>query len=1012
MPARFNSQVTFVGDSTQQPLLAGEESDTTSDDSDFRPQRKDRIVEVYAKTLEWGALSDDSDEEPEIDRQACGRAQRYARLAKEMEDEQDEEAALESGKSSKNPTDVAHAKHRLQCLFSIGVFFLFNAVNVTLVLVMQDSNLSILVVSLLPSAVFSLVLEVCLASTDMDAELIRGSLRRKRAYVRLAIFQIFVVTIFGCCYGRRLWLAYRYLHGTRLHRTFLEDIDHPDDKQDGPEEALDGSSAIFHVFLAGIPLMVFITFFCVHASLGSSEIALCAFVYLCCLVSVLYATELYDRGASRTVSSWKKNDLSYRCYRATEAVGRLLVLAAAALFAFYAPGVVLAVLLLDLVLVPLAICFAAGPSTQLATEVVALSIPLFLVNIVRFVDAFGLAFVARKASRVVDGVRFLGLALAVCACWFLASVDAPDEDVPLFEQPDAAFVLLVLLTVVHVVHYSLRCFTGVGLLGDDVFTAVWCGSVSKVEKILKLSGGCSDDMVLRDGSGRTPLHLATELRQMGCVDYLLENDANRSLQDARGDTVLHIACRLGDIDMATALLQSHSEVETRTTLGYPPSQMSFFPRPVLKLRAIIRQKNLMDQTPADVVPESKKEIRQLLATVARSEKRRFSSKISPRSETSAGGDFGSRYSTATTAWTPGDEEDTLLVTPALSVGAKHSKLVESCGLMQFMILNCVNDEFERVAEAFRGMTTCGPSGVHFPTLRNVCTLGAGGFGKVLKVEDISTGEFFAAKLQNRNRAAKQALREIQMMHESSHPFIIRLVCTFETKVFFGIIMEFCDRDMNVEILSKATAMGIVAGLELPAAGRYSVCVMLALEYLHGNGVVFRDLKPENILVTSKERGDYAKLTDFGMARHIDKANSTSRDSTGSRSMTMKAGTPAFMSAEAWNGRDSTYVAEDADITWLAARDWFGLGCCMMLMFLGERGGRRITSGKRDVLLPPPNDDIEECLQSARKESLLSPEIADVIDSLTAPKVRDRGTSAHMRDCSFFSAPISELDQLV
>ena len=39
--------------------------------------------------------------------------------------------------------------------------------------------------------------------------------------------------------------------------------------------------------------------------------------------------------------------------------------------------------------------------------------------------------------------------------------------------------------------------------------------------------------------------------------------------------------------------------------------------------------------------------------------------------------------------------------------------------------------------------------------------------------------------------------------------------------------------------------------------------MLAIEFLHSNGVVFRDLRPENVVFD--EEG-YCRLVDFGLAR--------------------------------------------------------------------------------------------------------------------------------------------------
>ncbi len=89
------------------------------------------------------------------------------------------------------------------------------------------------------------------------------------------------------------------------------------------------------------------------------------------------------------------------------------------------------------------------------------------------------------------------------------------------------------------------------------------------------------------------------------------------------------------------------------------------------------------------------------------------------------------------------------------------------------------------------------------------------------------------------------------------------------------------------------------------------CVILALEYLHNNGVIHRDVRPENILIDGK---GYCKLGDFGLARVWQQQNSSDT-----------SGTPGYIAPEVLNRQNhGTGV------------DYFAVGIIAHELMLGKK----------------------------------------------------------------------------
>lgn len=144
-------------------------------------------------------------------------------------------------------------------------------------------------------------------------------------------------------------------------------------------------------------------------------------------------------------------------------------------------------------------------------------------------------------------------------------------------------------------------------------------------------------------------------------------------------------------------------------------------------------------------------------------------------------------------------------------------------------------------------------------------LGNGAFGTVRLCREKTTGKLFCVKILDRNkiRFLKQRehiINERTIMFSVNHPFIVKLFCTFKSPACLFFLMEFV---AGGELFNYIRAEGQFTNetTKLVAAE-----IILALQYLHNQDIIYRDIKPENLLV---DHLGHLKLTDFGFAKHID-----------------------------------------------------------------------------------------------------------------------------------------------
>ncbi|XP_061846200.1 ribosomal protein S6 kinase alpha-2 [Colius striatus] len=192
-------------------------------------------------------------------------------------------------------------------------------------------------------------------------------------------------------------------------------------------------------------------------------------------------------------------------------------------------------------------------------------------------------------------------------------------------------------------------------------------------------------------------------------------------------------------------------------------------------------------------------------------------------------------------------------------------------------------------------------------------LGQGSYGKVFlvrKIKGTDAGQLYAMKvlkkatLKVRDRVRSKMERDI--LAEVNHPFIVKLHYAFQTEGKLYLILDFLRGGDLFTRLSKEV-MFTEEDVKF-----YLAELALALDHLHGLGIIYRDLKPENILLD--EEG-HIKITDFGLSKeaidHDKRAYSF-------------CGTIEYMAPEVVNRRGHTQSA-----------DWWSFGVLMFEMLTGS-----------------------------------------------------------------------------
>ncbi|CAB3399976.1 unnamed protein product [Caenorhabditis bovis] len=233
------------------------------------------------------------------------------------------------------------------------------------------------------------------------------------------------------------------------------------------------------------------------------------------------------------------------------------------------------------------------------------------------------------------------------------------------------------------------------------------------------------------------------------------------------------------------------------------------------------------------------------------------------------------------------------------------------------------------------------SALSIDDFRLISVLGRGHFGKVILSQHNASRNYYALKILKKGdilgRDEVESLlvekRIFEVASRARHPFLVNLHGCFQTPEHVFFVMEYSMggdlmRHIHDDVFDEERGCF------------YAACVVLGLDFLHKNNIIYRDIKLDNLLL---DRDGYVKMADFGLCKEgmgpFDKTSTF-------------CGTPEFLAPEVLS--DSSYTR---------AIDWWGLGVLIFEMLVGE---------------PPFNgEDEEEIFDSIISEEVRYPRYLSV-----------------------------------
>lgn len=286
------------------------------------------------------------------------------------------------------------------------------------------------------------------------------------------------------------------------------------------------------------------------------------------------------------------------------------------------------------------------------------------------------------------------------------------------------------------------------------------------------------------------------------------------------------------------------------------------------------------------------------------------------------------------------------------------------------------------------------------------SIGRGTYGNVYLAVDTETGQNFAIKEYSKNhilkanrkrimqlrrqgivwkgKASDLVAKEIAILKKVDHPNLVTLHEVLEDDVFDSLfmVMEYCE---NGPLMDTDSALG---GVCEESCRLYFRDMVLAVEYLHAQGIAHRDIKTENVLLTDDQ---CVKIADFGVSEILEDPENDSLASC--------VGSPAYFAPELVQLASGSQVT-NADRSVISGRktDIWALGVTLYHIYHGH--------------LPFQADNMEDLYDSIRTvdpeyASSISADLKDLLMRMLCKDPAQRITIADIREHAWVTSHNSD-----